>query len=255
MNFFCKIFYDINVYKKSLKWGFFKTASYLLLMCVLLATSVVFTTYTPIKQEYLSNINQTKQALEKIKIVDGKAVPLKEGEIEIKSQNGDVFAIISAKTIDASKIKNLLFTIEGSNFSIYQQDEEMSINMDSLDFGQDPQIKSLADVIPSWDVIKFTILPIVAFFTCLSITAWHLLIMGTFAFIIDIPYRKLRFANSLKLAILAITPAVLINLAFSIILSKPIPESIMVIISVAMLYYVVINIIKKQTPQTTQAQN
>ena len=252
MIFFTKVFYDINTYKKVLKWGVIKTCTYFFILCTILTVSLLITVYTPIKTNYVECIENVKDALSKIKIIDGKVVPLKEGSIQIKDKNNKVFAIISANAIEPTKIKELLFSIEGTRFSMYQDGKELSINMNDLDFGKSETAQSLADAIPPWSFIKFFILPATMFFTCVSISLWNIIVLGTFAFIVDMPYKQIKLLNALKLAIVASTPAIFINLIYAILFSKIMPESVIVLISAIMLYYVSINIIRVKNAQQQQ---
>ena len=87
MIFFTKVFYDINTYKKVLKWGVIKTCTYFFILCTILTVSLLITVYTPIKTNYVECIENVKDALSKIKIIDGKVVPLKEGSIQIKDKS------------------------------------------------------------------------------------------------------------------------------------------------------------------------
>ena len=242
MQFFIKLFYDVNTYIKILKWNAIKVASYFIFLCILLSTSITFSIYPSIKKSYDDNIENVKDALTNIKVIDGKIQPLINRTIEVKDAQGNVFAILSSNVIDIKKLKNLVFSIEGQRFSLYQNNEEMSFNLSNLYF--DKNIKNLADIIPTWASIKYFILPITIFFTSISICLWHILMLATFAFIVDMPHRFLRFFNSIKLAITASTPAVIINFVYSIITAKVLPESIMMIITAMLLYYVVINTTK-----------
>ncbi len=232
-----------------MKWNALKCMSMFLFLCTLLSASVFYGIYPSIKTSYDENIDNVKNALANIKIVDGKIQPLKDKSIEIKDKEGNVFAILSAKAIDINKLKNLLFTIEGQRLSIYQNGDETSFNLSNMDFGNNSKFTSLANVIPSWDFIKYCILPTTIFFTSISICLWNVLMLATFAFIVDMPHRLIGFYNSIKLAITASTPAVIINLVYAIFFSKILPESAMMIITVVVLYYVIVNIIKELTQQ------
>ncbi|MBO5254475.1 MAG: DUF1189 family protein [Opitutales bacterium] len=242
MQFFIKLFYDVNTYIKILKWNAIKVASYFIFLCILLSTSITYCIYPSIKKSYDDNIVSIKDALTHIKVVDGEIQPLVNRTIEINDADGNVYAILSSKAIDIKKLKNLVFSIEGKRFSLYQNNEEMSFNLSNLYF--DKSIKNLADVIPNWTSIKYFILPLTIFFTCISICLWHILMLATFAFIVDMPHRFLRFFNSIKLAVTASTPAIIINFVYSIITAKILPESIIMVISAILLYYIVINITK-----------
>ncbi len=242
MKFLAKLFYDIPTYAKCLKWGKTKTIFYLLLIAFITATSAYVTIYNPIKKAYFENIGELKTQLANIKIVNGKIQPYSGNELSIKDTTGETFAIISPKVIDVHKTKNLIFSIEGKRLSIYQSGEEMSFNLDSFDFGN---ASNFAETIPSWNDVQFIIMPFVVFMISLSITIWHSLMLGTFAFIIDIPHKRLRTFNSIKMAIVASTPAAIIALIYALIFKQMLPDYIVMIISTAMLYFVVINLIKK----------
>ena len=242
MKLLLKLFYDIETYEKCLKWGFFKTLTFLIFLAMTMTISAYVIIYNPIKIAYSENIDTVKNALANIKISDGKVQQYTGEPIKVKDKNGQTFAIISSKTIDANDTKNLAFSIEGKRLSIYQDGEEMSFDIDAFDFTNQT---NLSQALPSWSDVKYAILPLVVFAISLSITIWHSLMLGAFAYIIDIPHKKLRLFNCIKLAILALTPASLISLGYSLMFHRMLPDFAVMIISAAMLYYIVINLLKK----------
>ncbi len=246
MKFITKLFYHTPTYAKCLKWGVLKSLGYLIFITALTTAAGYLTIFEAIKTSYIENIDTLKSALGKVKINNGKIQPYLGEEITIKDNLGETFAIISPNSIDAHKIKNLVFSIEGKRLSIYQEDEEITFDLSTFNFGS---TTNLAETLPSWREIKFAIMPFTVFVISLSITFWHTFMLGTFAFIIDIPHKKLRFFNSLKLGMLALTPATIISLGYTIAFRQILPEFITVVISSAMLYFVVSNFIKKSTKE------
>ncbi len=242
MKFLIKLFYDVPTYAKCLRWGIFKTLLYLLFIALITATSGYLTICEPIKKAYFENIGELKTQLANIKIENGKIQPYLGNELAIKDALGETFAIVASKAIDVHKTKNLIFSIEGKRLSIYQAGEEMSFDLGSFDFGN---ASNFAETLPSWNDVQFIIMPFVVFLISLSITIWHSLMLGTFAFIIDIPHKRLRAFNSIKMGILASTPAAIISLMYTLAFRQMLPDYIVMIISTAMLYFVVINLIKK----------
>lgn len=233
MPFFAKIFYDPRACKAAAGWGVLRTTAHFALLCAITGASIFATIYQPVKKAYSQNIGALAGALENVKIKDGKIAPYSGKNIEVKNAEGGVFAIISEKSIDANTAKKLAFSIESQRLSIYSPEGEISFDLGGMDFGA---AENLAQTLPSWDTLAAVAVPAVSLAMAVSIMAWRAFMLGAFAFIIDIPHRRLRLANSLKLAVAASTPAAAIGLAYSLAAGRVLPEAASMAISALVLY-------------------
>lgn len=246
MKFIAKTFYSIDVYQSVLKWGFIKTSLYFIFICFLFSLSLLKIISQPVKESYNANIANVKTALQKVAIENGQ-IKYPQTNIEIKNSAGKTIGIVSKDFLDANTAKNLVFSIENNRFSIYPNGEEMSFNLQGINFAP---AKNLAEILPTWNDVKFVILPVATLASALSVIVWRMLMLATFAFIMDIPHRRLRFVKSLKLAIVAQTPASLLGILFAITLNRILPDSASLAISAIILYFACINIIRSNTQQT-----
>ena len=243
--FIIKTFYDINTYKNVLKWGFVKTFSYFVFICVLFSVSILQIVSQPLKESYNANIANIKTALEKVTIENGE-MKIPQKNIEIKNPSGKLIGIISNSFIDANTAKDLVFSIEKNRFSIYPNGEEMSFSLNGINFGN---VKNLAEVLPTWNDIKYIILPMATLASGVSVIIWRVLMLASFAFIMDIPRRRLRFSKSVKLAIITQTPVCILAIIFAFVLDRILPDSAAMVISAIILYYAYINIIRLEQEQ------
>lgn len=234
MPFFIKTFYDMPAYAAALRWGALRALAYFMFVCALVAASAFITVYNPVKAAYEKNIAAIAGALENVKIKDGKIIPFDGAAIAVNSPEGEPVGIISKTSIDANTAKKLAFSIEGKRLTIYQPNGEISFDLGSVDFGS---AENLAQALPTWGMLKWTAIPAVAFAMAVSLMSWHAFMLGTFAFIMDIPHKCLRFGNSLKLAVAASTPAALLGLGYSIASGKMLPEAATMLVSAALVYF------------------
>jgi|GEM_PF-5761797 len=237
-----KYFHDISAYARVLLWGWGKTALYFVFLCALFAAAALRTIYPPVQASYAENIDSLKNALSEIKIEGGKVQPYAGADIELKDAGGNVYGIISQKFLDANRTKNLVFSIEGTRLGVYQDSEEVSFDLSSFDYAD---AKNLAQTLPTWRVVKFCLLPSIAFAAAISVVFWNAAMLGIFMFLIDIPRRRFALGQCLKLATAALTPALAVNLAYACIFGGFLPNAAILVISGAMMFCVRAAILRK----------
>lgn len=229
------LFYDVESYRIAFGWGAAKCAGVFVLCCALFALAACLVVYAPVKKGFDENIGAVRSALKEVKIEKGKVVPIAGTDIEIKSPDGAVFAVVSKSPIDANKTRDLLFSIEGTRLSLYRDGSEMPFDLNSFEYGD---ARDLAQILPDWATVAFFVMPFVAFVSAVSVQMWHVFMLGAFAFIMDIPRGKFGMAKCLKLSLAVSVPAVCVNLAVVLGFGVMLPDVAVVAVSAVLLYFV-----------------
>lgn len=245
---FPKLFFRLDAYFKALKWGALKTTATFAFLCAVFAFNTAVVLRAPIAKFYDANAETLKEALAQVKFQNGAFV-LPENEIDIKDSTGTLYGIISKKPIDANKVKNIAFAVEGERLIFFQNGEENAFELSKI-FSASPNADaqtaatkntktfSLADFVPTKAEMEHVYIPSLAAITAVFVVVWRIALLGAFAFLLDIPRRRLRLGKSLKLAMLATVPPSIFALCFSLAFGRLLIEPVVLILAAAIVYRV-----------------
>lgn len=245
---FTELFFRLDAYFKALRWGTLKTTATFAFLCAVFAFNTALVLRAPIAEFYNANAETLKAALAQVKFQNG-AFALPENEVDIKDSNGTVYGIISKKPIDANRVKNIVFAVEGERLIFFQNGEENAFELSKM-FPQEKSANtqqqaengaktfSLADFVPTKTEMERVYIPSLSAITAGFVVVWRIALLGAFAFLLDIPRRRLRLGKSLKLAMLATVPPSVFALCFSLAFGRLLIEPVVLILAAVIVYRV-----------------
>ncbi len=233
-----KSFGSVDAYRKAVSFWQWKALLYFFLLAALSTLSAVLATQKVLDRFYDTAVSPALEQLSKVKISDGK-IKIEGGQnIEMKTADGKIFAVASEKLLEPSQTKNLMFAFEKDRVTFYlPEGEEMFFNL-----GEHEKIlegKSVNALFPPKNILILVIMPLTCFFLfVLPMNTMFLAMLSLAAYILSRTiFPVLSFAECVKLALVALTPSIIIDIILVLVFGFPTQGFVYALISGGMVYY------------------
>lgn len=237
MGFF-KIFYlcfcSILPYEEvAFRWRW-KALTYFFALCLISFCGTFIGTRGFVEKVCRDIIEPISKQMELIKVKDGK-IDL-ESPVELKSSNGAVLGLVSSEYLDARQARDLLFAAEKDRFSIYfAEGSEFSIPFSDLNLVNGP----LSEGFMGTDSFVNVVYPLFILAATFSMNIFYLAILSLATFILSFAHvPNFGYARSIRLTLVAMTPAILFNFLLLIFGGEELPSYVFTILSMAIVYFV-----------------
>ena len=153
---------------------------------------------------------------------------------------------MTEKYVDANKLGGLVFAFENDRFTAYQNGRETSFRFE--DIGDlDPGGEKLLSLFPKVDEVVWAVIPAVAFTMVLIMNLMYVGLLSVAAIILSASLMpSLGAARCIKIAMISITPPIIINTLLMAAVSEVMPDYIYALISGGIIWFVISGMRKQE---------
>lgn len=244
-----KSFGDVQTYRiAAFEWKW-KTLLYFVLLSLLTTLVTGAFALKQMKQFYADIAPKIEKSIVGVKIEDWKIVTPDGRDVELKTPDGKVVALVTQNYVDATKTSSLFCALEKDRLSFYMGETEIPILLKEL-MPNTPNF-SASDLIPErpdfLEAIVFSLLFVVS----LVVNATYLIILSLATFILSMTRApNLGFIRCVKIASVALTPAIWLDIITLWIFGAPFPAFIAALLSTYIVFRVLPELDKNKTEQT-----
>lgn len=241
-----KSFGSIDAYRNAAYNWKWKALLYFIIVTVISSAGTSIMVSKSFENFYENSLKPAMAQLVNVEIKNGKISTPNGKDIELKSKDGKPFAIVTEKYVDANKLSGLIFAFENDRFTAYQNGRETSFKF--ADIGDlNPDGEKLLDLLPSTSEVVWIVVPAVAFTMVCIMNLIYAGLLSVAAIILSASLMpSLGASRCMKIAIVSITPPIIINALLMITVSEVMPDYIYALISGGIIWYVISGLRKQE---------
>lgn len=229
-----KSFCDKNIYKDVVFTWKWKVLFYFFLLILISLVSTYFGTRKEMEEICGKVIEPISKQISNITVKDG-IIELKE-PIELKLDSGIVIGIVSPRYLDAHEVRDIAFAAEKDRFSFYLGDSA-EINLPFSDIKLENG--KLSESFIGTNTFVNYVYPFLLLVAMLSLYMLYSATLGLATFILSLTLlSSLGFIRSVKLAIIAMTPATCFNALLVLVSGTELPGFVFAFVSMGVVYYI-----------------
>ncbi len=241
-----KSFGSISAYKNAAYNWKWKAVLYFIIITLISSVGTSLMVSKAFEHFYENSLKPAMHQLENVEIKAGKIKTPNGIDIELKSKDGKPFAVVSEKYVDANKLSGLMFAFENDRFTAYQNGRETSFKFG--DMGDlNPDGEKLLDLLPGINEVVWVVIPAVAFSMVFIMNLIYAGLLSIAAIILSASLMpSLGAARCMKIAMVSITPPIIINALLMLAVSEVMPDYLYALISGGIIWYVISGMRKQE---------
>lgn len=242
-----KSFWDAKAYNAAVFLWRWKLLAYFLLLTVISTASASILLSRLVEVFYETQVPQIKQVIKDARVKDWKIHTPDGKDIPLKTPDGKLYAVVTPNYVDATKTKELFFAIEKDRLSFYIGDEEINFLLKDLmpanaDF-------SAVDILPSYNSFLLMGLLPMLFAVYLISNAVYALILSLASYILSATRMPtLGWKRCFKLSVIALTPALCLDILTITIFNFAMPAFFMALLSMFIIFRIMPRLQNPQSP-------